>query len=404
MPTVLVILPTATYRAPDFVRAASDLGLDLVVASEAGHVLDDQMGDGFLEIDCRDPEAAAQSIVALAERRALDAVVAADDQGVVIAALAAERLGLPHNPPDAARATRDKAVMRTLLAAAGTPQPRFEVLQGAYSEDPGVGFPCVVKPLSLSGGRGVIRADGPAGLRLAVARVREILEEAGEGDEATLIVEEYLPGDEVAVEGLLGPDGLEVLAILDKPDPMEGPFFEETIFVTPTRLDDATREKVIEVVGRAVDALGLAFGPIHAEVRIAGDRVSVIEIAARSIGGLCSRSLRFGLLGTSLENLLLTAALGMPRRAMRRDRRPAGVMMIPIPAEGYLRRVAWQEAAMEVPGITALEITIPIGGRVRPLPEGDRYLGFLFANGEDPQGVEASLREAHDLLEIVIEP
>lgn len=404
MPTVLVILPTATYRAPDFVRAASDLGLDLVVASEAGHVLDDQMGDGFLEIDCRDPEAAAQSIVALAERRALDAVVAADDQGVVIAALAAERLGLPHNPPDAARATRDKAVMRTLLAAAGTPQPRFEVLQGAYREDPGVGFPCVVKPLSLSGGRGVIRADGPAGLRLAVARVREILEEAGEGDEATLIVEEYLPGDEVAVEGLLGPDGLEVLAILDKPDPMEGPFFEETIFVTPTRLDDATREKVIEVVGRAVDALGLAFGPIHAEVRIAGGRVSVIEIAARSIGGLCSRSLRFGLLGTSLEHLLLTAALGMPRRAMRRDRRPAGVMMIPIPAEGYLRRVAWQEAAMEVPGITALEITIPIGGRVRPLPEGDRYLGFLFANGEDPQGVEASLREAHDLLEIVIEP
>jgi len=237
-----------------------------------------------------------------------------------------------------------------------------------------------------------------------VARISGILEEAGEGGDAPLIVEEYLPGEEVSVEGLLGPDGLEVLAILDKPDPMAGPFFEETIFVTPTRLDDPTGERVVEVVERAVDALGLAFGPIHAELRIAGDRVSVIEIAARSIGGLCSRSLRFGLLGTSLEHLLLTAALGLPRRAMRRDRRPSGVMMIPIPAEGRLRKVAWQEAAMEVPGITALEITIPIGGWVRPLPEGDRYLGFLFATGEDPRAVEASLREAHGLLEIVIEP
>jgi len=401
---VLVILPTATYRAPDFIRAATDLGLDLVVASEEGHALGNQMGDRFLEIDCADPAAAVDAIVELAGRRPLDAIIAADDEGVVVAALAAERLGLPHNPPGAAGATRHKAVMRVLLAGADVPQPVFEVFEGGDLADLSVGYPCVVKPCTLSGSRGVIRADDRASLERAVDRVRSILEEEGEPRDSPLIVEEYLPGDEVVVEGLVGPAGLEVLALLDKPGPMEGPFFEETIFVTPSRLDERQQEAVIEVAGRAVEALGLSFGPIHAEVRVDGDRVSIIEIAARSIGGLCSRSLRFGLLGTSLEDLLLRAALGMPQRAMRREQRSSGVMILPIRAEGVLKRVGWQEAAMEVRGITALEITVPIGRRVRPLPEGDRYLGFLFAVGDAPEDVEASLLEAHRLLDIVIEP
>jgi len=404
VPSVLVILPTATYRASDFVEAASDLGVGLVVASEQGHVLAEQMGDGFLLIDCGDPRAAADAIVHLAERRPLDAVVAADDQGVVIAALAAQRLGLAHNPPEAAAATRDKSVMRRLLADAGVPQPRFEILDSGGLSSPDVGYPCVVKPLTLSGSRGVIRADDPASLEAAIARSRAIQAEAGEGFDAPLIVEEYIPGFEVVVEGLLGPDGLEVLAILDKPDPMEGPFFEETILVTPSRLTGRQQEAVTGVVGLAVDALGLDVGPVHAEARIEGDCVRIIEVAARSIGGLCSRALRFGLLGTSLEHLLLRAALGMPMRAMRREARQSGVMMLPIPHEGILRRVGWREAVQEVPGITSLDITIPIGSRVRPLPEGDRYLGFLFAMGEEHSDVEASLREAHGLLDIVIEP
>ncbi|MBU1866431.1 MAG: ATP-grasp domain-containing protein [Actinobacteria bacterium] len=404
MPTVLVILPTATYRAPDFVGAADELRLDLVVASEEPHALGDLMGERFLVIDCADVGAAADAIVELADRVPLDAIVAADDQGVVVAAVAAERLGLPHNPPAAARATRDKAVMRGLLAAANVPQPRFEVLEGADLAGISIGFPCVVKPLTLSGSRGVIRADDPASLERAVARVRAIQAEAGEGIEAPLLVEEYLPGIEVVVEGLVGPDGVEVLAIFDKPEPMEGPFFEETILVTPSRLGPPMEDEITSVVRRAVEALGVSFGPVHAEVRVEGDRVGVIEIAARSIGGLCSRALRFGLLGTSLEHLLLRAALGMPPRAMRRESRASGVMMLPIPAEGVLRRVGWQGAAMEVPGITALEITVPIGQRVRPLPEGDRYLGFLFAAGDDPDDVAAALREAHGLLQIVIEP
>jgi biotin carboxylase len=404
MPSVLVILPTATYRATDFVTAAAELGLRLVVASDAGHALADRAGAGFVEIDCSQPEAAAAAIVAYAEQHPLDAVVAADDRGVVAASLAAERLGLPHNPPEAARATRDKAVMRGRLEAAGVSQPRWALLEADAGADSPVGYPCVVKPLDMAGSCGVIRCDRPAELAEAVGRIRSILTEVGAADDTPLIVEEYVPGDEVVVEGLVGPDGLEVLAVLDKPDRMEGPYFEETIFQTPSRLG-ANRERiVVELTELAVAALGLAFGPVHAEVRIEGDEAAVIEIAARSIGGLCGRSLRFGLLGTTLEHLLLRAAVGLPRRAMHREERASGVMMLPIPAEGVLREIRWKEAALEVPGITGLEITVPIGTRVRPLPEGDRYLGFLFASAESPDEVEASLREAHGLLDIEISP
>jgi biotin carboxylase len=407
MPRALVILPTTTYRAPDFVDAAVDLGIDLVVASEAGHALADQMGNRYLAIDCGEPEAAAAAIVDLARREPFDAVIAADDAGVVVAAAAAEELGLPHNRPEAAAATRDKLAMRRLLADGGVPQPRFAAIEPG--EDPAsaaaaLGFPCVLKPLGLSGSRGVIRADSRADAHRAARRIRAILREAGEDPAAPLIVEEYVPGSEVALEGLVGPAGLEVLAIFDKPDPLEGPFFEETIYVTPAELDESTVGRIEEVVAAGIDALGLSHGPIHAEVRLAHGEATLIEIAARSIGGLCSRSLRFGMLGVSLEHLLLRAALGMPRRAMGRETRASGAMMLPIPADGVLRAVRWREAAMEIPGITGLEITIPVGQRVRRLPEGDRYLGFLFAAGETSADVEAALREAHAVLDIQIDP
>jgi biotin carboxylase len=405
MPRALVILPTTTYRAADFVGAANELGVDLVVASESGHAL--EMNDRFLEIDCASPSQAAAAIVELAAGSPLDAVIAADDAGVVVAAIAAQQLGLPHNAPEAAAATRDKIEMRSMLERGGVPQPRFaavgiddDIVDAALS----IGFPCVIKPVGLSGSRGVIRVDDPAEAPAVADRIRGILTDAGEDPAGPLLVEEYLPGVEVALEGVVGPHGVEVLAVFDKPDPLTGPYFEETIYVTPSQLPPATLERVTGVVSAGVDALGLSFGPVHAEARVHRGEVKLIELAARSIGGLCSRSLRFGMLGVSLEHLLLRAALGLPRRAMARETRASGAMMLPIPEDGILRGVRWREAAMEVPGLTGLEITVPVGGKVRTLPEGDRYLGFLFAAGETPADVESALREAHAVLDIRIEP
>ena len=265
------------------------------------------------------------------------------------------------------------------------------------------GLPCVVKPLSLSGSRGVIRANDFDQARAAVSRVREILAAAGHDDGAPLLLESYLPGAEVAVEGLLRRGQLEILAIFDKPDPLEGPYFEETLYVTPSRLGATVLAEVERVTARAALALGLREGPLHAELRVHEGNASVLELAARSIGGLCSRALRFGA-GVSLEQLILRHALGLTLEELPREPGAAGVMMIPIPRGGTLAQVGGQERARAVPGVGGVEITIARGRPVVPLPEGDRYLGFLFAHGLTPAAVERSLRDAHRCLDIRIEP
>ena len=401
MARVLLLLPTATYRAADFLTAARALGAEVVVASDRRLV---SMGDTQLTLDLCRPEAAAEAIAAVAKERPLDAVVAVDDQGVRVAALAAARLGLPGNPPEAAAATRDKAAMRRALAAAGVPQPEHRTV-GASDDSAAVaaevGLPCVVKPLSLSASRGVIRADDPEAAAAAAARVRAILTEAGEDPEGPLLIERYVPGAEAAVEGLLRAGSLELLAVFDKPDPLEGPYFEETIFTTPSRLPADVVAAVVRTTADACAALGLREGPVHAELRVHGGNVWVLELAARSIGGLCARSLRFGV-GVSLEEVILRHALGLPLGDLRREAAASGVMMLPIPRAGVLREVRGQADARAVPGIGGLEISIGHDRPVRPLPEGDRYLGFLFARGETPAQVEHALRAAHERLEIDI--
>ena len=375
-----------------------------MVASERRQALAGVMGHRALTVNCKNPDEAADSIARLAARKPLDAVVAVDDEGVLVAALAGQRLGLAHNPPDAAARSRDKAAMRRALEEAGVPQPEFRMagpdadVAGLAAE---VGLPCVVKPVSLSGSRGVIRADDREAAVVAAKRVRAILADAGEDPDAPLLIERYIPGDEVAVEGLLRGGTLEPLAVFDKPDPLEGPYFEETIYVTPSRLPPETLGAIVRMTADAAAALELVEGPIHAELRTDGGRAWVLELAARSIGGLCSRALRFGV-GVTLEEVILRHALGLPIDDLRRESAASGVMMIPIPRAGILEEVRGQDRARAVPGIAGLELTIGPGRPVKPLPEGDRYLGFLFARADGPEGVEQALRTAHGHLEIVI--
>jgi biotin carboxylase len=423
MSRVLLLLPSGTYKAPDFLDAARRLGVDVVVASETEQTLADAMGDRALVVDLADPAGSAKKITDLAARTPLDAVVAVDDQGLLVAALAASALGLAANDPEAVRKTRNKAAMRAALGAAAVlrspdaypaPQAKFSpaLLQPSFrvvarqeevvvaAED--VGWPVVVKPVSLSASRGVIRADDPEQASAAAARIRAILDGDGHPPGEPILVEEYVPGEEVAVEGLLRGGQLEVLAIFDKPDPLTGPYFEETLYVTPSRLPADVQEAVTRSATSAATAIGLSEGPVHAELRIdAQGRPWILELAARTIGGLCARTLRFAA-GVTLEELVLRHALGLPIDS-RRERPAAGVMMLPIPRAGRLVAVHGQEEARAVPHITALEISIPPGGNVQPLPEGDRYLGFLFARGPTPAEVEAALRTAHAHLNVVIE-
>lgn len=357
-----------------------------------------------LGIDFARPEWSASRIANL--RPSSDAVVAADDRGVVIAALASNMLGMDANPVAAVQATRDKAHMRGLLASAGVPQPAFRL--AAHGRVPreasALGYPCVVKPRGLSASRGVIRVDNDEAASQAEIRIRNIVQNAGGDPEGKLLVESFVPGPEVAVEGMLNRGSLSVLALLDKPDPLDGPFFEETMFVTPSRHDEAVQAEIISVAQDAAIALGLVTGPIHAEVRCGPDGVVLIELAARSIGGLCGRALIFGLLGESLESVILRSALGLPGSGLDAAWAATGALMLPIPEAGILVSIEGVDEALAVPGVTGFDQTIPIGKQAIPLPEGNRYLGFLFAQGRTPRDVENSLRSAHAALKIVIQP
>ncbi len=365
--------------------AARELGVAVTVASDRRSAMSVAMGERALTLRLDDPHDAAETIAARAEQTPFAAVVGVDDQGVMAAALAAERLGLAHNPAVAVARTRDKAAMRRALAESSVPQPRFGLLPvgvdvGGVLDQ--VGLPCVLKPLSLSASRGVIRADDAAGVRAAAQRIRRILRNAGEDAGAPLLVESYVPGREVALEGLLRAGRLETLAVFDKPDPLEGPYFEETMYVTPSRLSASLLAEVERVAADAARALGLCEGPVHAELRVDGERACVLELAARSIGGLCSRALRFGA-SLSLEQVILRHALGLALDDLQRERYAAGVMMIPIPQAGTLVEVRGQIAARAVAGIAGVEITIPAGPTAN--------------------AVERSLREAHRLLEVDID-
>lgn len=408
---LLLLVPTASYRTGDFLAAASALGVDLVVATEEPSSLEPLSPSRLVTLPFADPAAAAAAAAVFAARVPLAAVLGVDDETAEAAAAIAQRLGLRGNDPAATRAARDKSVQRATHAAAGVRVPdhllwRFdEPLDALLAEAP---YPCVAKPLFLSGSRGVIRADDPVQLRAATERIRRLLARAdlrrrGGERAGALLVERYIDGVEFALEGMLEDGQLLVTALFDKPDPLTGPFFEETLYVTPSRLAADAQEAIAATVQRAAAALGLAHGPVHAELRLdAAGQPWVLEVAARSIGGLCSRTLRFGD-GVSLEEVIVRQSLGLPWRDLPRAAGASGVLMVPIPRAGRLRDYGGLDDARRLDGIEAVTLTARRGSRLVPLPEGDRYLGFVFARAATPDAVEAALRAAHATLRFDIE-
>ncbi len=412
-PRLLLLLPSTTYRATAFVEAARRLDIELTVATDHTNVFASREPDRLLTIDLAHQDRAVQEARAFAWKHPVSAVFAVDDDTAVIAAAIAEELRLPYNPLAAARAARDKHRQRVLHAERGVRVPASAMHQ--VSERPeavarDAPYPCVVKPLCLSASRGVIRADTPEQFVEAHAALARIL---AEPDVAALgtaarryLVEQFVPGPEVALEGLLIGGRLQVLALFDKPDPLDGPTFEETIYVTPSRLHWAAQRAIAECAARAAEALGLVTGPIHAELRIGEGGPWLIEIAARPIGGRCSRILRFGEGpdAVSLEELLLRQAAGLHIDTCEREAQPVGVMMLPTPRAGRLKGVSGADQALGVPGVEGIEMTTYPGQRLVPLPAASRYLGFIFARAETPASVEAALRRAHELLAFDIEP
>ena len=418
MSRVLVLATTTGYQTRAFGEAALGLGVELVFATDRCHLIEDPWQDQAIPIRFYDEEAAVSAILDSARERPIDGAITVGDRPTVIAARVAEALGLPFHPPEAAAVARDKRLTRERLREAGLPVPWWIPISLSSRHVPmspvpaSVSYPCVLKPVSLSGSRGVIRVDDPDSLVTALDRLRAIVRspdvraERNDAHDGALL-EGFIPGREYALEGLMHHGALHVLAIFDKPDPLDGPFFEETIYIAPSAAPDATRNAIVEAVTYAAAAIGLRHGPIHAECRVNPEGVFVLEVAARPIGGLCARALRFHRMArpeppAPLEELLLRHALG-EAPAWRREEAASGVMMIPIPRRGVLRSVAGVEAARGMPQIVDVQITAKMDQRLVPLPEGASYLGFIFARAERAAAVEEALRAAHARLAFAID-
>lgn len=404
---LLVLTSKLGYQTRSFLEAAQALGVAVEFATDRCHQLEDPWSDGALALNFADAQGAGDEMVRQKTPAGRpDAVLALGDRPAAAAAYAARAFGLAGNEPEAVRRMRSKLSQREILERAKLPVPEFfsfALDEPLESVVPRVKFPCVIKPLSLAASQGVIRANDPQEFRSARSRIARLLlspelQARGEGDLDRLLVESYIPGREVAVEGLLDRGRLRILSIFDKPDPLEGPYFEETLYVTPSRLTEDQQAALEDAARRALAALGLTHGPVHAEFRINDGGPWVLEAAPRPIGGLCSRALRFGPRKISLEELLIRHALDLGGWDVPREPEASGVMMIPVPRSGILESVDGLDEARRAPDITAIEITARRKDYLAAWPEGASYLGFIFARSGEPQQAEAALREAHGKL------
>src|SRR5580693_5361486 len=404
------------YQTRSFEDAARKLGVQLLYVTDRCHQLEDPWGDQAIAVHFETPEEAAYTVMERVRGQNIAGILALGDRPAVSAAYAARGLGVRHNHPAAVEACRDKLRMREVFRDAGLRVPWFRKLPLDPTPEPllvGISYPCVLKPLSLSASQGVMRANDREEFLAAASRLRRLLESAEiratrEPNLDQVLVESYIPGREVAVEGLLTDGGLRVLAIFDKPDPLEGPYFEETIYVTPSRLAASQQREIEHCAVDAVRALGLSHGPVHAELRVNEDGVWPLEVPPRPIGGLCARALRFApdpvAPPIGLEELFLRHALGLPGSDWPREQSASGVMMIPVPKSGILEKIEGAAAARTVPGITALEITARLHDYIAAWPEGSSYLGFLFATGTTAEEVEQAIRTAHSKLHFELTP
>ena len=404
MPRLLLLLPAAGYANQDFIEAARRLDIELVACADYCHQLAAGWGlPPLMSVPFDQPEVAVPKVLR-ALRQPVDAVLAADDNGAALAAQLRVALKLPGNSPEAVSVLTDKLRFRQLQQTDGLLHPAFASVQEHEANvAAAVGFPLVVKARRLNASRGVIRADDASQLERALKRVQRIQSRVRRDAGALgLLVEAFIPGVEVALDGVLSQGELQVLAVFDKPDPLDGPYFEESLYLTPSRLPDATQRGLAETVRRACMAAGLAEGVIHAEARINDEGVWLLEIAPRGIGGLCGRVLA-DTLGMASAEIVLRHSVGLPLPT-RANADAAGVMMIPIPGSGILRGVDGLTVAREVRHITGIEITAQPGQLMAPPPEGAAYLGFIFSRAATPDEAEAALRAAHAALDIRIQP
>ena len=407
---VILIIPSASYRTGPFMNAIKKLDLKVLVISDKSQVFSGKYPDNLIIINFNHWKDKSVEISKWAKNNGLKAVIGVDEESIVLAANLSNFLNVDHNSIESVLLTKNKYLMRTELIKTGLCSPWFKIFSIYESSNKiinEISFPCVIKPTFLSGSRGVMRVNTKKELSEGIKTLNELLSldelrKRGGKQSDYIMIEEYIPGKEVAIEGIVSEGKLTMLAIFDKPELLEGPTFEETIIVTPSVLTKKIQYSLLETLQVVVKALGIVKGPVHAEARINRNGNYILECASRSIGGLCSKVLEFQG-GISLEELILRSYLGRNIEKSKLIGNARGVMMMPTEKKGILKEIGGVKDALVVKGVTDLQITVKPGEKLQPLPKGDRYLGFIFAGGNNQEFVINALKNAWSKIEIVLE-
>lgn len=402
---LLLISHHNSYRIASYIKAAKNLSLDVTIASQGKHSLVTEVADG-LHVNFDDTESALKEIIKENNKKPFAGILGSDDQTVELAAQAAKVLHLPHNPPEAAQYSHRKDLARAKLTLADRNVPfhcLLNLTKPIKNQIIDLPLPCVVKPLNMSASRGVIRVDNTEQLKVACERLRPILADSPNIFEQThILIEAYIDGIEIAYEGYLQNKKLNTITIFDKPDQLTGPYFAETIYVTPSSLDNDLQLAIKMEIEKSCKAYGLVTGSIHAECRIdKNNKVWILEIASRTIGGDCARILDNN--NYSLEEMAILLSIGK-NITIKKSKKARAVMMIPIKQKGLLKRVEGLSLANKVKHIDSIDIIINQGHELIPLPEGNQYLGYIFSSADTSEKATEAIRMAYDILTFITSP
>ena len=392
MKKLLLVIPENSYKSNDFVTSAEKLDLDFLVITDSQQV-SGQFSDTVI-IHSFDKELENDVREKLQD---VTHILPVDHSALKFSAYLVDLLNAKGNNTKSINTAMNKFESRNIFNSISEIKIQNAIVNKIedieiFINENGTS---VLKPIYGTASKSVIKVES---FQENKAEVEKLMQDCSDQD---LIIEEFVDGSEYALEGNLINSELNKIVIFDKPINYKEPYFEESIYIAPTEIPDKTQKEIVNLIGKACKKLGLENGPVHVEFKIHNKEIFIIEINPRMIGGLCSRCLSFGLFKTSLEEIALHAFLNNELKSIDLLSNFVGVLMIPTPISGKFISINKNELE-SIPNVSGVEITVSENSNLLEPPFGDKYLGFVFSQGDSKEKVMESLTLALDLANPII--
>ena len=393
MKKLLLVIPENSYKSNDFVVAAEKLGIDFLIITDSEQV-SSKFSDTVI-INKFDAELNKNNLKKLKD---VTHVLPVDHSALKFSGYLVDLLEVKGNKLESINLSMNKYESRKIFNSLLDIKVNNEIIKNIDDVNTFINKngTSVLKPIYGTASKSVLKINN---VEKNKEQIEKLMQDCFDQD---LVIEEYIDGKEYALEGTIINSELKKIVIFDKPVEYKHPYFEESIYITPSELSSEAEKRVVSIVDKACKKIGLEDGPVHVEFKINENQIFIIEINPRMIGGLCSRCLSFGLFKVSLEEIILHAFMNNELKNIELLNNYVGVLMIPTPKSGKFISINKEELE-KIPNISNVEITVPEGSDLLEPPYGDKYLGFAFSQGIDKKTVNESLLTAMNLANPIIE-